>query len=151
MLREGSCFGETNFAKGTISSQFSVHANTNSTLVVELRRELVRSLTECDPHLGVRFWYTFCKVLNRGLLESMESTFPGTWCMSQVGVLSCTWCAQLRMCTYMCMCGSACCVSNVRLGASNWRQGCLILVRPSTVHFQASVRLVANFHFHSLY
>ena len=83
MLREGSCFGETNFAKGSISSQFSVHANTNA-VVVELRRELVRSLTECDPDLGVRFWYTFCKVLNRGLLESMESTYPGTWCMSQV-------------------------------------------------------------------
>jgi len=30
MLREGSCFGETNFAKGCISSQFSVHASRTS-------------------------------------------------------------------------------------------------------------------------
>jgi len=82
MLREGSCFGETNFAKGCISSQFSVHANTDA-VVVELRRELVRSLTESDQHLCLRFWYTFCQVLNRGLLESMETTYPGTWCMSQ--------------------------------------------------------------------
>jgi hypothetical protein len=37
MLREGSCFGETNFAKGSISSQFSVHANTNA-VVVEVPR-----------------------------------------------------------------------------------------------------------------
>lgn len=77
-LREGSCFGETNFVKGTKSSEFSVHA-ISSTVVIEIHRLQVLQLTDSDSFLCARLWFTLCKVLNNNLLLSMQSTFPGIW------------------------------------------------------------------------
>ena len=78
-LREGSCFGETNFVKGTKSSDFSVHA-ISSTVVIEIHRLQILQLT--DSFLCARLWFTLCKVLNNNLLLSMQSTFPGIWSAS---------------------------------------------------------------------
>jgi len=56
------------FVLGSVTAQFSVYANSHA-VVIELPGILVRGVLSTNAFLGVRFWFTLCKVLKRGLLE----------------------------------------------------------------------------------
>jgi len=62
VIRHGNSFGETNFVKGEASAQFTVHAETNDTQIIELGRSVVRKCCQDCPQLGTYFWFILCKV-----------------------------------------------------------------------------------------
>ncbi len=100
-MREGSCFGETNFALNSTAGHYAAFANTKS-IVLEISQfgQLERTLRE-DAALAARFYCIVAQVvqlltlaghktlklarcpasqvIEKDLRETLEETFPGTW------------------------------------------------------------------------
>jgi len=78
ILLAGDCFSEDDFAKETVSGQYVAEAWSTS-VVLQLSRDKVGKYVEQDPELSARFYHAVCLVIEQGLREAQEDTFPGTW------------------------------------------------------------------------
>jgi len=79
LVREGSCFGEINFALNSTAGHYDAFANTSS-IVLEIGQQgqLQRTLAE-DSALAARFYCIASQVIEKELRETIEETFPGSW------------------------------------------------------------------------
>lgn len=78
ILLVGDCFGEDDFAKETVSGQYVAEAWSSAT-VLQINRQKVGHFVENKPELSARFHHAVCLVIEQGLREAQEDTFPGTW------------------------------------------------------------------------